>query len=148
MRRLERKSAARFLGTAVAQALAEFKGGGQTLAGQFALTQADMGEGAEVETIRFSPGVLAIGVSGAVERVAGALEGFVCVACRQVRFSEREADVDGKPSEAAGVRQKDAGIGFSDRPGVIAKALKQLGCCVEAAELEFDHTGAVGEGPA
>ena len=130
----------------MAEALAECECGGEALAGEFAFAEAEVGEAAEVETIGLSPGVFAIGVFGAIERVAGVLEGFACVAGGEVRFSEREADVDGVPSEAAGVRQEDAGIGFGDGLGVIAKMLVEFAGRVEAAELEFDYAGAVGEG--
>ncbi len=83
------ESAARFLCASVAEALAECESGGETLAGEFALTESEVGEAAEVETIGLSPGVFAIRVFGAIERVAGVLEGFSRVAGVEVRFSER-----------------------------------------------------------
>jgi hypothetical protein len=130
----------------VAEAVAEFEGGDEALAGELALAEAQVGQAAEVETIRLSPSVLAVGVFGAVERVAGVLEGFAGVAGREVRFGEREAEVDGVAPEAAGVRQEDAGFGFGNCLGEISQMPVEFAGRVEAAELEFDVSGAAGEG--
>jgi hypothetical protein len=99
-----------------------------------------------VEAIGFSPGVLAVGGFGAVERVAGVLEGFVGVASGEVGFGECEAEVDGVFSEAAGVGKKDASLGFGDGLRETAEVTVEFAGGVEAVELEFDFTGAVGEG--
>ena len=61
-RRTRSRARRRFLEASVAEAL---KAG-----------EAHVGESAEVETIRLSPGVLEVGVFGAVERVAGRSGGF------------------------------------------------------------------------
>jgi len=107
----------------VSEAFAEFEGCGEALAGQFVLAEAQVGDAAEVETVGASPGELTVGVLGAVERVAGVLEGFARVAGREIGFGEGEADVDGVFSEAAGVGEEDAGLGFGDGLGVIAASL-------------------------
>ena len=122
----------------MAEALAEFEGGGEALAGEFVLAEAEVGDAAEVEAVGFSPGVLAVGVFGAVERVAGVLEGFAWVAGGEVGFGEGEAEVDGEFSEAAGVGEEDAGFGFGDGLGEIAEVAVEFAGGVEAAELEFD----------
>ena len=62
-----------------------------------------MGDAAEVESIGFAPGVLAVGSFGTVERVAGVLEGLVRVAGGEVGFGQGEAEVDGVLAESAGV---------------------------------------------
>jgi hypothetical protein len=78
----------------VAEAIADFQGRGQALAGELAFAEAQVGESAEVETIGLSPGVLAVRVFGPVERAAGVLEGLSCVTGREQRFGEGEAEVD------------------------------------------------------
>jgi len=60
----------------------------EALAGKFTFTEAQVGEAAEVETVGASPGVLTVGVLGAVERVAGVLESFARIAGREVGFGE------------------------------------------------------------
>jgi hypothetical protein len=130
----------------VSEALAEFECGGEALAGQFGLAEKHVSDAAEVETVGASPGVLKVRVLGAVERVAGVLEGFARVAGREVSFGEGEADVDGVFSEAASVGEEDAGVGFGDGLGVIAEVAIEFGGGVEAAELELDVSGAIGEG--
>ncbi len=100
--------------------------------------EAEVGEAAKVEAVGFSPGVLAVGCFGAVERVAGVLEGFVGVAGGEVGFGEGEAEVDGEFSEAAGVGEEDAGFGFGDGLGEIVNVAVEFAGGVEAAELEVD----------
>jgi hypothetical protein len=113
--------APRFFDASVAKPLAEFEGGGEALAGEFAFAKPQVTESAEVETVGLSPGVLAIRMFGPVERVAGVLQSFASVAGREVCFGEREAEIDGVPSEAAGVGQEDAGFSFGDSLRVIAQ---------------------------
>ena len=66
----------------MAEALAEVEGRGQTLPGELAFAEAQVGDAAEVQAIGLSPGVLAIRVFGPVERAAGVPEGLFCVAGR------------------------------------------------------------------
>lgn len=54
------EGAARFLNTSVAQALAEFEGGGEALASKFALAESQVGDAAKVEAIRPSPGIFTV----------------------------------------------------------------------------------------
>ncbi|MDP2996465.1 MAG: hypothetical protein Q8N47_03180 [Bryobacterales bacterium] len=140
----------------MAQAFAEFEGGGEALAGKFALAEPQVGkfalaepqvgEAAEVETVRLPPGVLAVRVLGAVERVAGVLKGFARIAGGEVGFGQGEADVDRVLPEAAGVRQEDAGFALGDGLMEIAEVPVEFAGGVERAELEFDISGAAGEG--
>jgi hypothetical protein len=66
--------------------LAEFQRSGEALAGQFALAEAQVSHAAEVQAVGLSPGILAIREFGAVERVAGILQGLGRVAGGEVRF--------------------------------------------------------------
>jgi hypothetical protein len=116
------------------------------LNGQFALAEAEMSHATPVQPVGLSPCILAIRLFGAVERVAGILEGLVGVAGREDRFGERQAEVDGVFPEAAGVRQEDAGLAFHDGLRVIAEVTLKFAGGVEAPELEFDVAGAGGEG--
>jgi hypothetical protein len=75
------------------EALAEFEGGGEALAGKLVLAEPEVGDAAEVETVGFSPGVLAVGRFRAVERIAGVLEGFAGVARGEECFGESDAEV-------------------------------------------------------
>jgi len=130
----------------VAQALADFEGRGEALAGEFLLAEPLVSDAAEVKAIGFSPGVLAVRCFRSVERIAGVLESFVGVAGREVSFGKSEAEVDGVFSEAAGVGEEDSGFGFGDGLGKIAKMALEFAGRVEAAELKFDVAGAIGEG--
>ena len=105
-----------------------------------------MGDAAEVQAIGLSPSILAIRMFGAVEPGAGIMQGLAGVAGGEVRFGEGQAEVDREFSEAASVRQQDASFGFRDGLRVIAEVALEFAGGVEAAELEFDGTGAVGEG--
>jgi hypothetical protein len=105
----------------VAEALAELEGGGEALAGELALAKPQVGESAEVETVGLSPGVLAVGMLRAVERIAGVLQGFAGITSGEERFCQREAEIDRELSEAAGVRQENAGFRFGDGLQVIAQ---------------------------
>lgn len=69
-----------FFDAPVAQPLAKFKGSGEALSGELAFAEPEVSESAEVETVGLSPGVLAVGMFGPVERFAGVLEGFLSVA--------------------------------------------------------------------
>jgi len=51
---------ARFLNTSMAEALAEFEGGGEVLAGKFPLAESQVGDAAKVEAIRPSPGIFTV----------------------------------------------------------------------------------------
>jgi hypothetical protein len=135
-----------FFDAAVAEGLADFEGGGESLPGEFVLAQAEVSDAAEMEAVGFSPGVLAVGRFRAVERVAGVLEGFMGVTGGEVGFGQGEAEVDGVFSEAAGVGEEDAGFGFGDGLGEVVEVTIQFGGGVEAAELELDIARAVGEG--
>jgi hypothetical protein len=130
----------------VAKALAEFEGGGEALECKLALAETQVGEAAEVEPVGLSPGVLAVRVFGAVERVAGVLEGFARVSGREESFGEGHTEFDGVFPEAAGVRQENAGFGLGNGLPVVPQVQVKLAGGVKAAELEFDHAGAVSEG--
>ena len=78
----------------MAEALADFERGGEALDGKFALPKLVVGDPAEVETVGLSPGVLAIGMFGAVESVAGVSESFARVAGGEESFGEGEAEID------------------------------------------------------
>jgi hypothetical protein len=56
------ESAAGFFDTSVAEALAEFEGGSEALAAQFAFAKLQVREATKVETVRLSPGILTIRV--------------------------------------------------------------------------------------
>jgi hypothetical protein len=140
------EGAAGFLDAAVAEVVTELKGCREALAGKLVLAEPEVGEAAEVEAVGFSPGVLAVGRFRAVECIAGVPEGSAGVARGEERFGEGEAEVDGEPSEAAGVGEQDARFGFGDGLGEIAEMAVQFAGGVEAAELEIDISGAVGEG--
>jgi hypothetical protein len=129
----------------MAQPLAEFECGGETLAGEFAFAEPQVGEPTEVETVGPSPSVLAVGVFRAVERVASVLEGFARVSSREERFGERKAELDRVFSETASIGQKDAGFGFGNRLRVISQMPVKFAGRVEAAELEIDYAGVAGE---
>ena len=83
---------------------------------------------------------------GAVERVAGILQGFAGVASREVGFGKGQPEVDGERSENASVRQENASFAFRDGLRIIAEVALELAGGVEAAELHFDVSRAVGEG--
>jgi hypothetical protein len=82
------EGAAGFFDAAVAEALADFEGGGEALAGEFVFAEPEVSDAAEVEAVGFPPGVLAVGRFRAVERVAGVLESFVGVGGGEVGFGE------------------------------------------------------------
>ena len=134
-----------FLDASMAEALPDFERGGEALAGQLALAESQVGHAAEVQAVGLSPGILAVRVHGAVERFAGILEGFVRIAGGEVRFGEGQAEVDRECPEAAGVCQEDAGFSFCDGLWVIAEVALEFAGGWEAAELEFNVAGAVGE---
>jgi hypothetical protein len=113
---------------------------------QFAFAEAQVGDAAEVQPVGLSPSILAIRLFGAVERVARILQGLASVAGGEVRFGKRQTEIDGVLSEPASVRQEDASFGFCDGLRVIAEVELKFGGSMEAAELEFDFAGAVGEG--
>lgn len=140
------EGAAGFFDAAVSEALAGFEGGGEALAGEFVFAEAEVRDAAEMETVGFAPGILAVRRFRTVERVASVLEGFVGVPGGEVGFGEGEAEVDGEFSEAAGVGEEDAGFGFGDGLREIAEMAVEFACGVEAAELEVDYAGAGGEG--
>jgi hypothetical protein len=129
----------------VTEALAEFKGGGEALAGQLAFAEAQVGESAEVETVGLAPGVLAVGRFRPVERFAGFLERLAGVAGGKVCFGEREADVDGVFSEPAGISQAESGFAFRNCLLVVSQVSLEFASCVETAKLEFDIAGTVCE---
>ena len=139
------EGAASFLDSSMAEALAEFEGGGEALAGKLALAEPQVSETAKVETLRLAPCVGAVWFFGAVERVASVLQSFARVARGKQSFGEGEAEVDGVSSEAACVGQEDAGLGLGNCLGVIPKMELEPTSRVEAAELEFDVAGAVSE---
>jgi hypothetical protein len=66
-----------------------------------------------VQPVGLSPSIFAVRLFGPVESVAGILRGLVGVAGGEERFGGRQAEVDGVFSEAAGVRQQDAGLAFA-----------------------------------
>ena len=129
----------------MAQALAQFEGGGEALAGEFGLAEALVGDAAEVQTVSFSPCVTAIGFFREIERFAGVLQRLVRVACRETGFSERDPEVDGIFSEAAGIGQEDARFGLLNGLRVVSKVPLDFAGCNEARELEFDLSGTVSE---
>ena len=134
------EGAASFLDSSMAEALAEFEGGGEALAGKLALAEPQVGETAKVETVRLSPGIGAVRFFRAVERVASVLQSFARVACGEQNFGEGEAEVDGVFTEGAGVRQEDAGFGFGNCLRIIRKMQVEFAGRVEAAKLEFDDS--------
>ena len=69
------------------------------------------------------------------------------VARGEVGFGEGETEVDGGPSEAAGVGEEDAGFAFGDGLREIAEMAVEFGSGVEAAELELGLFGSIGEHP-
>jgi hypothetical protein len=73
-RRQKFKGAASLFDAAVAQALAQFEGGGEALARELVFAEPKVSDAAEVEAVGLSPGVLAVGRFRAVERVAGVLK--------------------------------------------------------------------------
>ena len=123
----------------------EGESGGEALAGEFGFAETEMGEAAEVETVGLAPGVLAIGFDGEIEGFAGGLESFLKVAGREVGFGEGGADIDRVFAEAAGVGEEDAGFAFGDGLGKIAEMAMNFAGGLEAAELEIDGTGFLGE---
>ncbi|HME10241.1 MAG TPA: hypothetical protein VKG25_24525, partial [Bryobacteraceae bacterium] len=129
----------------MAQALAQFEGGGEALAGEFGLAEALVGDAAEVQTVGFSPCVTAIGFFREIERFAGVLQRFVRVAHDEAGFGEGEPEVDGIFSETAGIGQEDTGLGFLNGLRVVSEMPLDFAGCVEGTELEFDLSRAVGE---
>jgi hypothetical protein len=79
----------------------------------------EVGETAKVETVCLSPSILTVWMFGAVEGIASVLQGFARVAGCEEGFGEDDAELDREPSEAAGVREKDAGFGFDNCLGVV-----------------------------
>jgi hypothetical protein len=67
------------------------------------------------------------------------------VAGREEGFGEGDAEVNGEPSEAAGVSEKDAGFGFGDGLAEIVEVTVEFAGGVEAAELESHLSGTVSE---
>jgi hypothetical protein len=130
----------------VAKALAEFECGGETLASEFAFAEPHVGKSTEVEAVGRSPGVLAVGMFRAVERIAGILESFARISSREVCFGERNAEVDGVLPEAAGVRQENTGFGFGDSLWVVGQLAVEFAGGVEATQLEIDYSGTAREG--
>jgi hypothetical protein len=145
LRAASSKSTAGFFDASVAEAFAEFEGGGEALAAQFALAELQVRETAEVETVRFAPGILTVWVFGAVEGIASILQGFVRVTGREEGFSENDAEVDREPPEVTGVCQEDAGFSFGNSLRVVREMKLEFAGRVEAAKLEFNTSGAVGE---
>jgi hypothetical protein len=139
------ESAAGFFDASVAEAFAEFEGGGEALAAQFALAKLQVRETTKVETVCLSPGILTVWVFRAVKGIASALQGFERVACGEEGFGEDNAQVNRISSVAAGVCQEDAGFGFGNGLGGIPKIQVEFTNRMKAAELEFDPSGAVGE---
>src|ERR1022692_2894025 len=135
-----------FLNPPMPKPLAEFQRSGEALAGQLALAEAQVGDAAEVQAVGLPPGILTIRLFGAVERVAGILQGLTGVAGGEVRFGKGQTEIDGVFPEAAGVRQEDAGFAFRDGLGVIAEVALEFAGGMKAAELKVDVAGAVGEG--
>jgi hypothetical protein len=135
-----------FFDAAMVEFFADLEGGGEATAGELALAEALVSDAAPVQAVGFAPGVLAIGMFGAVERLAGVLQGALGFAGGEQGFGEREAKVDGEFPEAAGVGEEDAGFGFFDRLGVVAEVALEFAGGMEAAELEFDFAGVVGKG--
>jgi hypothetical protein len=84
----EVESAAGFFDASVAQTLPDFQCGGEALDSQFALAEAQVGHAAEVQAVGLPPGILAMRMFGAVERVAGILEGLAGVAGSEVGFGK------------------------------------------------------------
>jgi hypothetical protein len=106
----------------MAEALTEFEGGRESLAGKLALAESEVSKSTKVETVRLSPRIGTVRLFGAAERIASVLQSFTRVgASREERFGEGEAEVDGVFPKAAGVRQQDAGFGFGDGLRVISK---------------------------
>ncbi len=128
------------------ETLAKFEGGGEALAGKLALAEPQVSETAKVETLRLAPCVGAVWFFGAVERVASVLQSFACVAGGEQRLGEGEPEVDREFSEATRVCEEDASLRFGNSLGIIPEMQLKLAGRVEAAELEFDVTRAVGEG--
>src|ERR1022692_1213448 len=126
-----------FLNPPMPKPLAEFQRSGEALAGQLALAEAQVGHPAEVQSIGLSPGILAIRLFGAVERIPGILQGFARVAGGEVRFGEGQAEIDGVFPEAASVRQEGVGFAFRDGLTVIAEVALEFAGGMETAELEF-----------
>jgi len=116
----------------MAQVLAQLESGSEALAGEFGLAEALVGYAAEVQTVGFSPGVLAIGFFREIERFTGVLQRFVRVAHDEASLGEGEPEVDGIFSEAAGVGQEDAGFGFVDGLRVVSEMPLDFAACVEA----------------
>ena len=50
-----------FFDAAVAQVLADFEGGGESLPVELVLAEPEVSDAAEVEAVGFSPGILAVG---------------------------------------------------------------------------------------
>ena len=129
----------------MAEPLAEFQCGGESLESQLALAEAQVRDAAEVETVGLSPGILTVRMLGAVESFAGVLEGFARVTSRKQYLGEGEAEVDREFSESAGVGQKKARFGLDDRLRVVLNLCLDFRGRSKAAELEIDVSGAVGE---
>jgi len=70
------------------QAFAEFESRVETLDGKLAFAEAPVGQSAEVKTVGFPPGVLAVRMFRPVERMARVLEGFAGVASREVTLNK------------------------------------------------------------
>ncbi len=67
------------------EALAQRQGGGKALPGQVGLAQRLVTQTAQVQGVGLGPGVLTVGLLGAVERLARAAEGGA-------RFGNRQVD--------------------------------------------------------
>jgi hypothetical protein len=114
------EGAAGFGDAAMAEFFAQGESGGEALAGEFDFAKAQLSEAAEVE-------------------------GFWEVAGGEVGFGEGDADVDGVFAEAAGISEEDAGFAFGDGLGETAEVTGEFAGGLEAAELEFDFAGFLGE---
>jgi len=128
------------------QPLAQLQRRTEPLPRQLPLAEPQMSHAAEVQSIRLSPGILAIRLFGAVERVAGILQGLARIADGEIRFGKGQTNVDGVLPEPASVRQQDAGFAFRDGLRVIAEVALEFAGGVEATELQFGAARAVGEG--
>lgn len=110
-----------FVGFGMCEFCAEGEGGGETLAGEFGLAEAEMGDAAEVQGIGLTPGVLAFGMLGEVEGVTGGLESFLILVGGKVGPCEGDADIAGILAESTAVGEDDTGFAFGDGSREIAQ---------------------------
>src|SRR5882724_10510581 len=109
-----------------------------------------MSKAAEVEAIGLSPGIGTVRMFRAVKGIAGILQGFASAigsgACVEQGLGQGQTEIDGEFPKGASIRQEDAGFGFGNGLGIISQMPVEIAGRVEAAKLELDGSGAVGEG--